>query len=244
MEWGRLSASFRDGLLDTVFPRTCVQCGRFLYGVEAGVFTCEDCWRAYPLVKDPVCEQCGIPFYGKISHRRKCADCQATPPAFLQARSLFLYRETGARLVHCLKYERGSWLQPEATALIRSGSQWGDFFRHSVLVPVPLHFRKQQARGYNQAEIIARAIREAVPTATIDRCLRRIRATPSQTFLSREERRRNMKGAFSCVRPPGYSGRIILVDDVLTTGATLNAAVQALRVAGLGEIYAFTLAHG
>lgn len=146
--------------------------------------------------------------------------------------------------MHCLKYEQGSWLQPEISSLIAAGDCWDSYFQNAILVPVPLHSRKQRARGYNQAEIIARAIEQAVPTAVVERCLRRVRATPSQTFLSREERRRNMKGAFACVRPPGGGERIILVDDVLTTGATLNAAVHAFHRAGLRNIYAFTLAHG
>ncbi|NDV61712.1 ComF family protein [Puniceicoccales bacterium CK1056] len=244
MEWGSRGKSLWKRLLDIVFPRTCVQCGRYLEECGEVRFTCRACFEAYKFTKEPLCDQCGVPFYGKIAQSRKCAGCESAPPVFRQARSIFLYRDTGARVVHCLKYEKGSWLQPEITALVRADLRWKAYFEDAILVPVPLHFRKLQSRGYNQAEVIARAICEAVPSACINACLRRVRATPSQTFLSREQRKHNMSGAFSCVNPPEIMGRIIVVDDVLTTGATLNAAVQALNMVGLEDIYAFTLAHG
>jgi ComF family protein len=162
---------------------------------------------------------------------------------FRQARSVFLYQGTGARLVHALKYEGGVWLQLEITALLKGSSRWSQFFGNGLLVPVPLHRGRMRARGYNQAEIIARALRKAFPDTDLLPALERIRDTPSQTFLNREERLKNLRRAFSCtVDLPDR--RLVLVDDVLTTGATLNAAAEALSLAGTADISAFTLAHG
>ncbi|MGC9451884.1 MAG: ComF family protein [Oceanipulchritudo sp.] len=141
-----------------------------------------------------------------------------------------------------LKYERGTWLRSEIRALL-AGNGWAVWFSGASLVPVPLHRAKLRARGYNQAEVIAAAIAQAFPGCRIRPVLSRVRRTPSQTFLTREQRLRNMKGAFRCTEAGGM-GRVILVDDVLTTGATLNAAAAALRRAGVRNISAFTLAHG
>jgi len=165
------------------------------------------------------------------------------PPAFSRARSLFLYSGTGARLIHALKYEKGTWLQEEISSILIRSGKWNEYLDGGVLIPVPLHARRFRKRGYNQAESVVGAIKDAFPSTRIENCLIRNRMTPSQTLLSREERFRNMRQAFSCRGSPP-SGRLILVDDVLTTGATLNAAAQALLVAGANDISAFTLAHG
>lgn len=230
-------------IFDIVYPRTCVRCGALVMDPDLD-FTCRECRGAYAFIHEPFCETCGTPFFGKIAGKRACPVCRQTPPAFEQARSLFLYRRTGARVVHALKYEGGVWLQAEIRALIQEDIAWSAFFAEAVLVPVPLHPRKLRSRGYNQARVIAEAIREAIPGTEIVDCLERVRATPSQTLLTREQRLSNMKGAFSCDSIPYPGRRIIVVDDVLTTGATLNAAVQAIRKRGLAGIWAFTLAHG
>jgi ComF family protein len=143
-----------------------------------------------------------------------------------------------------LKYEQGLWLQHEITALLKENSRWREYFEGASLIPVPLHPRKECHRGYNQAEIITRAIATAFPGISQASCLKRVRETPSQTFFSREERLKNMRGAFTCREAPPKGQRLVVVDDVLTTGATLNAAVSALKEGGGIHISAFTLSHG
>jgi ComF family protein len=231
------------GLLDLVFPRTCIRCGALIRGRE-GAFTCAACRAGYPLIRDPFCAVCGAPFHGVLAAPGCCEQCRAEPPRFERARSLFLYRGTGARLVHALKYERATWLESEITDLLRADPQWRAALGGAALIPVPLHPRKERARGYNQAAVIARAMQRAIPQTTCIYALRRVRPTASQTLLSRTERRRNLSRAFACVNPPPADRPLVLVDDVLTTGATLNAACAALQQAGAKRISAFTLAHG
>lgn len=240
---GRVLRPVLDRLLEAVFPRTCVNCGRLLDSGTEG-FSCPACRSGYLWIRPPFCSVCGVPFAGQLETEATCAACRERPPVFDEARSLFLYQRTGARVVHALKYEGGSWLQAEIAARLHGQAGWERYFRDTVLVPVPLHPRKERRRGYNQAEVVARAIGAAMPQTAIWRGLRRIRATPSQTFLSREQRRRNVRGAFACRDQPPTGRRLVLVDDVLTTGATLNASATALRRAGAAWISAFTLAHG
>jgi competence protein ComFC len=230
-------------VLDFVLPRTCLQCGCLLEPGTQG-YACAACRARYAIIREPQCRCCGVPFYGHLLDGPICRSCTDSPPRFRQARSVFLYRGTGARLIHSLKYEQGIYLQQEISELLRGDARWRDFFVNSLLVPVPLHPRKFRKRGYNQAEIITQAIREVVPEAGICDCLKRIRMTPSQTFLSRSERLKNMRGAFRCASLPPGERSLLIVDDVLTTGATLNAAAAALEAAGATDICAFTLAHG
>jgi ComF family protein len=146
--------------------------------------------------------------------------------------------------VQCLKYENGRYLRPELVRLLAGMEGGAELFAGRVLVPVPLHAVRLRKRGYNQADLLAEAVAMAWPRTRTSSLLERTRATPSQTRLQREERKRNMRGAFVCRRPMPPQDPFVLIDDVLTTGATLAACAEALRAGGARRISAFTLAHG
>lgn len=241
--WFRaLERAVRGQCLEWLYPRTCLRCGRFLQDFAG--YACENCQEDYAFISEPVCALCGSPHLTPLLGERLCSNCVEREPAFASARSLFTYGGTGARLIHALKYEDGRWVEDEIVKLARDVDWLDGFLSGGTLVPVPLHRRKLRRRGYNQAMVVARALCRADPGLRIWNGLKRTRDTPSQTDLSRRERRLNVSGAFCARKPVPRDQRLILIDDVLTTGATLGEAALALRKAGGNRISAFTLAHG
>lgn len=175
-----------------------------------------------------------------------CPKCAEEPPRFREGRSLLMHRDSGAALVHQLKYGHAPWLSEEITRLLGLTPHLRAFFENAYLVPVPLHRRKWEDRGYNQAALVAQAVHRFCPSSRIWPCLRRVQDTQTQTALSREDRIRNVSGAFG-LQPRirlDPSRRYVLVDDVFTTGSTLNACTRELHRGGAQNVYGFTLAHG
>lgn len=175
-----------------------------------------------------------------------CDDCRETPPRFNYARSVMVFDGPVRDIIHQWKYRQAFWLEPRlaewlnqaAVPALRAGN-W------QAIVPVPLHPLKQHERGFNQAERLARHLSQAAGLPLNTQVLRRVKHTVSQTRLSRAERAANLRGAFVAKAGERLAGaRLVLVDDVMTTGATLNAAATALRQAGAHAVCAWTLARG
>lgn len=227
--------------LDCVLPRDCDGCERPLAAAEVACL-CAPCLASMRPVASPWCDVCGVPIGGPATH---CLDCDRTTPAFSTARALGLYLPVQAglnplaRAIHALKY-RGR--RVVAATL-------GDLLavRHPIaadalLVPVPLHIGRLRSRGFNQAVLLARAIgrRHRVPV-DVD-VLRRRRDTPIQAELGAAARRGNLRDAFVVIGGAPLRGRdVVLVDDVLTTGATADACARVLRAAGARRVDVLTV---
>jgi ComF family protein len=215
-------------LLDLVFPPRCAACGD---GVEAEPF-CPVCAGAIDPVP-PGCARCGHPGPDAL-----CGACLASPPEFDAVRAGGLFGGPLADAVHALKYggrpalarPLGTWLA--ARALLSRGA---------VVVSVPLARGRRIERGYDQAALLADAVARAAGARRARAVLRRTRETPPQVGKTRAERARNVAGAFEASRP--VSGDVILVDDVVTTGATADAAAGALRRAGARSVVVVALAR-
>jgi len=186
-----------------------------------------------------MCSRCGRP----EEARQLCAVCRAAPLSVSPIRATFLFEGEIRDVIHALKY-RGARdiLNPLAGRMAES---WHYHHMQSdVLVPVPLHTNREAKRGYNQAALIAKAIGRQVGLPVISEALLRVRDTVSQTRLNREERKQNVDAAFTCVTcAPFANKRVTLVDDVATTGTTLDACATALLACGAQSVNAFTLAR-
>lgn len=223
--WRRAAAA----LGQLCFPRVCAACEELLDDTDRGI-VCGRCWSRLPLLRAPQCARCGHP----RAARGECAGCTLLPPYVRASRSLcWVPHEASSAVLSALKY-RGWPAVAAGMAERMARITWPeDVVRErAAIVPVPLAPVKERTRGYNQAERLARAVATHWRLPVWERALLRTRATPSQTRLTPGERLANVHGAFALGDCDVRGRHLVLVDDVFTTGATLNACAATLFAAG------------
>lgn len=232
---------------DVVFPPVCVHC-RSLVG-DGGEFRhlCEKCAAQIDYVSGACCTTCGHPFYGIVEGERLCPHCEGLAPAFKEGRTAVLLKGPARALVHELKYHRGLHVTEDIETIFRRSPNVLELARNARIVPVPLHPRKLRERTYNQSDLLAECLlRAAGGEVRIERLLQRRVDTVSQTHHDRRTRQLNLKNAFAVASGaainPGHS--YLLVDDVFTTGSTLNSCALVLRRAGGVNLNVVTFGHG
>jgi ComF family protein len=231
--------SAADGLLAVLLSPSCASCGTALDAPTRGP-VCPACWAQVRRVPAPFCDVCGEPLASwRAEAGARCARCRRGTRAVDRTRAGGLYDGSLRAIVHALKYEGRRSLARPLAALMRAREDGTLTGAHAV-VPVPLHPARQCQRGFNQATDLARAL--GIPVV---RALRRTRATAAQSCLAAGHRHRNVRGAFSLTRAAARlrGATVVLVDDVCTTGATLDACARALKAGGVAEVRAITVAR-
>ncbi len=242
-------AAMASRALDCIYTPQCALCGEVLKNARA---LCEACDRELPRLRPPFCERCAEPFDGCIEGAFQCQNCRELEFAFEFARPAMLWDERTRDLVHQLKYARAIHLAVELGRL--AAEAFADARMRPALdagwplVPVPLHRSRFQHRNFNQAAEIARVVAKQTGLPVLA-ALKRTRCTDTQALLGRKQRLENLKGAFALTaagrRQLATSAEgVILIDDVLTTGSTVDACATTLRRAGFKRVWVVTVMRG
>ncbi len=240
-----LVQEFLVGVQSLMLPATCAGCGLALESPETCPL-CPDCLKSLPRSQPPWCKRCGRSLVYLGTGVEVCVDCRKRPPAFDQAISPCPYEGAIREFLVAFKYQGRFSLAPFLAELLaeavreRLGSDPAD-----GVVPVPLFPTRLRERTFNQAQILAQALASRLGLPCIGNLLTRQKPTPPQTQLRKEERLRNVQGAFELKADPRiHSLRILLVDDVFTTGATVNSCAKLLKEGGASRVIVVTVAHG
>lgn len=238
-----------EGFLKLLYPTRCGVCGKFCDDA-----ICQDCQSKWVLVSEPYCLWCGRPFDPLARNSPLCGLCLQGRYKFDYARSAVIYEGIGRETVHALKFHRKPPLaQPmgELMAEVLKRALEGEngllpspWRRPDALIPVPLHPKTKRERGYNQSALLAEVVSciHSIPVAT--ELLVQIRPMKPQATLGESERWENVKGAFEVAQKQFVKGSVlVIVDDVMTTGATLNECAKVLKRAGAKEVYCLSFAR-
>lgn len=234
-----------DAAMGFVYPEVCQICGQERATVAEG-FVGPRCWQRVRFIVPPFCDRCGLPQAGEITTKFECQNCREIKLHFRAARSAVIATEFMLDVIHRYKYSRALWFEPFlADLLIRAAGPVLARDGCDMIVPVPLHPAKLREREFNQAERLGACLSRAAKIPLNTNLLKRVKPTQTQTQLSREERAANVQRAFA-MRPGAKlkGGRVVLVDDVFTTGATTGACARILLDAGADDVYVWTVARG
>lgn len=243
----RWLAAARDALASVLLPAECRLCERLLLHASR-IPICEQCIASFPQTPEKTCNCCGLPLADMAAAAGediRCAACREGRFAFDWARSFSLYEGTLVRAIMLLKFERmeplAEWFAERLAGVV---AQQAEAMKADLVVPVPLHGERQKERGYNQAEILSRLLAKRLGLPHRGVLLVRTKPRPDKHILTLSERWEAVRGAFAT--QPGSQVdklRVLLVDDVMTTGATLDACARALRGAGAKEVCGLTIAR-
>ncbi|MDD5949275.1 MAG: ComF family protein [Lachnospiraceae bacterium] len=226
---------------DLLYPKRCAVCDGILTAKEH--LCCAKCRGALPFIKQPCCYSCGKPL--ESENQEYCGDCRKNQKTFYQNRALFLYNEAIQSAM--LRFKAGNRREYAEFYGEEIAKQLGGVIKGwdvDAILPVPLHSRKLKIRGYNQAELVAEVVGRQLDIPVITECLVRSVYTKAQKQLNNIERLKNLEKAFHFCKNSVKLNKVILLDDIYTTGATLEACSRVLKTGGIELVYGITIAAG
>ena len=236
-----------EGLISLLLAADCGVCQHPLEPSNI-TFVCIDCWSKIKWLKDPYCSKCSRPLSSTFESIPTflCPECRRQNVHFNRAFIPTLYEGVMKKVIHLLKYNKKTGIMRTLEKIIRSYFNClnSSFPCLDLVVPIPLHRKKLRERGFNQAELIAKVVAKHLQVRLIKGNLKRTKATVTQTSLDREERRRNLREAFTIKNRDEFQAKnVLLVDDVYTTGTTIKEAAKVLKQARVKDVYVFALAR-
>lgn len=232
-------------LLNWFYPKRCISCARDL-AFDSSRYLCAGCWEGIRPLPEPLCIRCGDHLPDGGMH---CFFCKHEKIYFTMVRSFSKFDGALRESIHQFKYKGRDYLCAELSLLlVPIWNRYTEIQKSDIVVPVPLHSSSLRERGYNQSGLLAREFVSQTGTTgsiqLIENALVRVKKTKSQTVLSKSERFSNMESAFQAAKPEALKDKaVLLIDDVCTTGATLNECAKTLKKAGAKEVYGLTLAR-
>lgn len=229
-------------ILNLLFPPQCLNCD---VRVPTHGTLCLPCWQQIQFISEPMCHACGLPFDYDIGENALCAPCLSESPLYSRARAAFRYDEHSRKLITRFKYSDQTQLAEIYGAwLAKAGGQL--LAQTDIIIPVPLHYFRFVHRRFNQSALLTKVLSKKTGVKHLQNALKRSRRTVPQTGLTRKQRETNVKGAFTINKR--YAGvikgkNILLVDDVYTTGSTIEQCTKILLKAGAAQVNVLTLAR-
>jgi ComF family protein len=234
---------FVEKFLQFLLPRQCPCCEKFLEEGQEGI--CTACLSKIHWIEPPFCSVCGTPFVSREAGSHPCGACLVKKKYFTMARALGFYEGSLQEAIHRWKYQGKTHLTPFLGEWMAEGlSRYWDSYQFDLLVPVPLHLHRLRERGFNQTLLLVKELSRRTGIPYQKRVLQKRRPTIPQVDLSGIEREKGVKGVFHIIRGEQLEGKsILLVDDVYTTGATVNECSKVLLAGGAERVDVLTLAH-
>ncbi|MCJ7776381.1 MAG: ComF family protein [Desulfobulbaceae bacterium] len=237
-------------LADIIYPPRCAICRQFLWkgpliNEDNSLSFCPTCIADFRHIRSPLCPICGAPFPSEIKEDHPCEDCLRKRPFYDSAGAPYRYEGPILKAIHRLKYGAKSFLAGSLGPLLaRFTEEWIKEPGRLLIMPVPLHAKRMRERGFNQSLLLARHVAKGLKSDLDFLSLKRVRYTLPQTRLAKKERQRNVRGAFQLRNRDAVKGKtILLVDDVVTTGNTLNECARVLKKGGSGKVLCVSLAR-
>lgn len=235
----------KENIIHLLFPRRCPICDKAMF---SSVFMktelcCAACREIPEYVKEPVCKKCGKPIENERAEY--CYDCRKHPGGFAQGKALWIYKDQVKESMYRFKYQnRQEYARYYGSEIVRVYGEWMKRNKIEAIVPIPLHWTKKRRRGYNQAQLLTAEIGKQTGLPVYPKLLKRIKKTKAQKNLDETERKNNLKKAFKTQENKVQLSHILLVDDIYTTGSTINEAALELKRAGIERVYYVSVCIG